>query len=306
LAKILTGTASWTDPTLLQSTWYPEEATTPEARLKFYASNFPLVEVDSSYYGLPAENTAKLWAERTPDQFTFDFKAFRLFTGHQTPMKNLPKAVREQLPDHLRERKQVYAKDLPEEVVDNVWNMYRSALLPLHEAGKLGAIFLQFPKWVFFNRYNLRTIARARERIPDYRMAVEFRESSWMNEQNAPKTLDFLREHGIAYTSVDEPQGTRASIPPIAASTNPDLSVVRFHGRRQETWDKSGVGVLERFRYLYDESELIEWVPKIKELAEESKEVHVLMNNCYSDYSVRNARQLSLLLESAGAPVATA
>jgi uncharacterized protein YecE (DUF72 family) len=81
---------------------------------------------------------------------------------------------------------------------------------------------------------------------------------------------------------------------------------VRFHGRRQETWDKPGVGVEERFKYLYSEGELSEWVPKIERLAGETEQVHVLMNNCYADYGVRNARQLSLLLESAGAPVASA
>jgi uncharacterized protein YecE (DUF72 family) len=81
---------------------------------------------------------------------------------------------------------------------------------------------------------------------------------------------------------------------------------VRFHGRRTETWDKRGVGVEERFKYLYSDQELEQWVPKIERLAEESGQVHALMNNCYSDYGVRNAKQLSLLLEKAGAPVASA
>jgi uncharacterized protein YecE (DUF72 family) len=111
--------------------------------------------------------------------------------------------------------------------------------------------------------------------------------------------MRFLREHGIAYTSVDEPQGTAASVPPVAKATSDELSVVRFHGRREETWDKPGVGVEERFKYLYSESELKEWVPKIERLARESREVHALMNNCYADYGVRNAKQLELLLQPA-------
>jgi len=145
-------------------------------------------------------------------------------------------------------------------------------------------------------------ILEARSRLPDYPIAVEFRQPSWLREDHRQETLDFLAEHGIAYTSVDEPQGTAASVPPIAASTS-DLAVVRFHGRRTETWDKRNVGVEERFKYCYNEQELSEWVPKIEALAGEAKQVHVLMNNCYSDYGVRNARQLTLLLEQDGAPV---
>jgi uncharacterized protein YecE (DUF72 family) len=305
MGEILTGTASWTDPTLLESGWYPTDAATPEERLRYYASQFPLVEVDSTYYSLPGERTAVLWADRTPDHFTFDFKAFRLFTEHPTPVKALPKTVRENLPAELREKSNVYQKDLPNELVNEVWEMYRKALMPVHSAGKLGAVFLQFPHWVYFSRENLDRIARARERLPDYRLAVEFRQPSWMSEEHAEQTLDFLREHGVAYTSVDEPQGTRASVPPVAAATS-DLAVVRFHGRRAETWAKQGVGVEERFKYLYSEDELKEWLPKIERLASETKQVHALMNNCYADYGVRNAGQLASLLVHDGAPVARA
>lgn len=296
VGEVLTGTASWTDPTLLDSAWYPPDAGTAEERLRYYASQFPLVEVDSTYYSLPAERTAALWVERTPEHFTFDFKAFRLFTGHPTPVKALPKALRESLPATLKEKTNVYAADLPRPMLDEVWDMYRRALMPVHSAGKMGAVFMQYPKWFFFGKDSLRAILDAQERLPDYRVAVEFRQPSWMTPEHQTATLDFLRQHGIAYTSVDEPQGTSASVPPVAAATS-DLAVVRFHGRRQDTWDKRNVGVEERFKYLYSDAELAEWVPKIEHLRRETREVHVLMNNCYADYGVRNARQLELLLQ---------
>jgi uncharacterized protein YecE (DUF72 family) len=305
VGTVLTGTASWTDPTLLAANWYPEDADTPEERLRFYASRFPLVEVDSTFYSLPAERTAVLWADRTPDHFTFDFKAFRLFTGHPTPLKSLPRNVRDALPAALHEKRNLYLADLPPELVTELWDMYRRALMPVHSAGKLGAIFLQYPKWFFYGSDSMNRILQAREHLPDYRVAVEFRQPSWMTDDHAVKTLNFLRQNGIAYTSVDEPQGTKASVPPIAAATA-DLAVVRFHGRRQETWDKPGVGVEERFKYLYSEEELGQWVPKIEELQRETREVHVLMNNCYADYGVRNAQQLGTLLQQSGVPVATA
>jgi uncharacterized protein YecE (DUF72 family) len=306
MGTVLTGTASWTDKTLLETTWYPADANNAEERLRYYASQFPLVEVDSTYYSLPAEQTAVLWVERTPDHFTFDFKAFRLFTGHPTPIRALPKAIRESLPATLREKNNVYQADLPKEMVREIWDMYRRALMPVHSAGKLGAVFLQYPKWFFFSDDNWKQILDAREHLPDYRVAVEFRQPSWMNERNMERTLEMLRRNGIAYTSVDEPQGTRASVPPIAAATTTDLAVVRFHGRRKETWDKAGVGVEERFRYLYSDEELSTWVPKIESLQRETREVHALMNNCYADYGVRNAQQLKLLLEQSGVPVAAA
>src|SRR5579859_2057732 len=113
VGEILTGTASWTDPTLLESGWYPENAATPEDRLRHYASKFPLVEVDSTFYNLPSERVAELWTTRTPERFTFDFKVFRLFTGHPTPVRALPKAVREELQPRQREKGTVYQKELP-------------------------------------------------------------------------------------------------------------------------------------------------------------------------------------------------
>jgi uncharacterized protein YecE (DUF72 family) len=302
MGKILTGTASWTDPTLLATDWYPPGATNAEDRLRYYTSQFSLVEVDSTYYGLPSEQTAVLWAERTPEDFTFDFKAFRLFTGHPTTLKVLPKAIRESFSAELQGKSSVYSKDLPAGAVDEIWKMYREALMPVHSAGKLGAIFLQFPKWIFPGRDSFGMLEAARDKLPDYSIAVEFRNPNWFSEKNRQRTFDFLRDQGIAYTSIDGPQGTPASVPPIAEATS-DFAVVRFHGRRAETWDKPGVGVQERFKYLYDEDELREWVPKIERLAGETKEVHVLMNNCYADYGVKNAKQLEALLQVAPAGI---
>jgi len=94
VGQVRLGTASWTDRTLLESGWYPPEADTPEKRLRYYARQFHLVEVDASYYALPGEQTAALWAARTPDRFTFNVKAFSLFTQHPTPVAALPVDLR--------------------------------------------------------------------------------------------------------------------------------------------------------------------------------------------------------------------
>src|SRR5258706_14859013 len=95
MGQVRVGTASWTDRTLIESGWYPPEANNPEKRLRYYARQFPLVEVDATYYALHAEQTARAWAERTPPDFTFNIKAFSLFTQHPTPIRAFPADLRE-------------------------------------------------------------------------------------------------------------------------------------------------------------------------------------------------------------------
>src|SRR5207237_10840402 len=119
---IRVGTASWTDPTMVaQGVFYPTDANTAEERLHYYAEKFPVVEVDATYYALPAERTAQLWADRTPPDFTFNIKAYALMTGQGTETRRLPKAIREALPPEMQEKTRIYAKDFPAEVNDEVW-----------------------------------------------------------------------------------------------------------------------------------------------------------------------------------------
>jgi uncharacterized protein YecE (DUF72 family) len=294
------GTCSWTDPTLLKAGWYPAEADSAEARLAHYASQFPVVEVDSTYYSLPSERNATLWAERTPPGFTFDVKAFSLMTGHGTALAKLPPILRDSLPPPAAGKGgNLYLKDLPPEAQRWIWQAFDDALAPLAQAGKLGAILLQFPPWFAISRENKRYLEQCREMLPQRRLAVEFRQRSWLEERNAQETLAFLAQNDLSYVCVDEPQGFRSSIPPLTAVTNPALSVVRFHGRNRENWEARGISAAERFRYLYGEQELAEWVPRIGEVSAQASETHVLFNNCYSDFGVRNAADLARQLELA-------
>jgi uncharacterized protein YecE (DUF72 family) len=293
---IRVGTASWTDPTMTAAgVFYPPSANTAEERLQHYAATFPLVEVDATYYALPAESTAKLWVERTPPDFTFDIKAHALMTGQGTETKRLPKAFRAELPEPVATKARIYAKDLPAEVLDAVWTWFRDGLGPLIEAGQLGSILLQYPRWFFPSSENRATIEDAVDRLAGLACAVEFRNASWLNEKNAERTLRFLRDRGIAFVMVDEPQGFKSSVPPVTAVTS-DLALVRFHGRNKETWEAKGITPAERFRYLYSRDELGEWVPRIRQVATEARETHVLMNNCYANYGTTNAREIAALL----------
>jgi uncharacterized protein YecE (DUF72 family) len=291
MGDIRIGTASWTDRTLIESGWYPPEATNPEKRLRYYASRFPLVEVDSTYYALPAEQTAASWAARTPTGFTFNVKAFSLFTQHPTRIAALPVDLR---PAAERAGKDpVYLRQVDPAVTDQAWERFLTAIDPLRQAGKLGAILLQFPPWFPISRTAKSYILSCAERIAPDRVCVEFRNRTWMTPENQQETLQFLADHELPYVCVDMPQGYPSSIPPVVAATA-DLAVIRLHGH-SDKWDSKDIH--ERFGYRYSETELATWASQIRALADRADTTDVLFNNCYSDYAQVNARQLAALLD---------
>ncbi|MEV4546125.1 DUF72 domain-containing protein [Micromonospora echinaurantiaca] len=291
MGDIKVGTASWTDRTLLDSGWYPQTADTPEKRLAYYARQFPLVEVDATYYSPPAERTARLWAERTPAGFTFNVKAFSLLTGHPTKVSALYKDLR---PD--TDKRNLYPDDLPPQAYEEVWTRFLSALDPLIEAGRLGALLFQFPPWFTIKRDNKQYLLEVERRCAPLRPVFEFRHASWFDGSNADETLAFLRQHRLAYVCVDMPQGHRSSVPPVLAATA-DLAVVRFHGHSDKWTSKD---IHEKFGYRYSDRELKDWAPKLRELADSTEQTHVLMNNCYRDYAQTNAATLAGLLDTDG------
>jgi len=288
MGEIEVGTASWTDKTLLDSGWYPQTADNPEKRLAYYARQFPIVEVDSTYYGPPAEQTTRLWAERTPPGFTFNIKAFSLLTGHPTKVSAIYKDLRPETG-----KKNVYPADLPPQSYEEIWSRFLSALDPLAAAGKLGALLFQFPPWFGIRKSNKEYLLEVVARCKPLRPVFEFRNASWFDGANQNETLDWMRAHKLPFVCVDMPQGHRSSIPPVAAATSPELAVVRFHGHSDKWTSKD---IHEKFGYNYPKAELARWVPKLKELAAEARTTQVFMNNCYTDYAQRNAATLIDLL----------
>ncbi|MEV1332373.1 DUF72 domain-containing protein [Micromonospora costi] len=289
MGDILVGTASWTDRTLLDSGWYPRTADTPEKRLAYYARQFPLVEVDATYYSPPAERTARLWADRTPARFTFNVKAFSLLTGHPTRVSALYKDLRPQT-----DKRTVYPGDLAPQAYEEVWTRFLSALDPLVEGGKLGALLFQFPPWFTIKRDNKQYLLEVAKRCAPLRPVYEFRHASWFDGANRDETLAFLRTHELPYVCVDMPQGHRSSVPPVLAATA-DLAVMRFHGHSDKWTSKD---IHEKFGYRYSDRELRDWAPRLRQLAGEARESHVLMNNCYRDYAQTNAATLASLLDA--------
>ena len=296
-SRVLVGVAGWTDPSLVEAGhFYPTHASTPEERLRFYASRFPLVEVDATYYAMPSRGTAAAWASRTPPHFIFDVKANALMTGHAADVRQLPDWLRRALPRGPATPSRIYGRDLPAELLEEVWRRFLDALSPLREAGKLGAVLLQFPRWFQPSRESAALLRLARERLGDVTGAIEFRHRSWMEGRIASRTLALLRELELAYVIVDAPPGMQSSMPPIVAVTSPKLAVVRLHGRRSARWEARNDPATERYRYLYDRSELAEWVSRFPDIAQHTQGVHVVHNNCHANYGTTNADEITQML----------
>jgi uncharacterized protein YecE (DUF72 family) len=299
-SNIAVGTASWTDKTLIDcGRFYPKEAKTAEARLRYYASQFPVVEVDSSYYGIPTAANAQLWAQRTPEGFTFNVKAFRLFTGHQTSPCVLHKDIQQALGP--RPPTLLYYRDLPAEIRDELWRRFIDALAPLRASGKLGAVHFQFAPWLLPERDGLAHVARCVEKMEGHLLAAEFRNKSWFGADATQRTLALERELALVHTVVDEPQGFANCVPCVWEVTNPRLAIVRLHGRNRETWNRQGLSASSsRFDYLYAQDELAAMVPQIQAIARRASRVQVLFNTNMQDQGQVNARLMARLLGSTG------
>jgi len=305
--RILTGTASWTDPTLLAcGRFYPPHARTPEARLRHYASQFGLAEVDATYYGMPSGHMAHLWATRSPAGFVFDVKAFRLFTGHPTPLRALPADIRRELgagDDDAWPARQgaadpaLFYRQLPADLRGELWRRFLVALEPLRLADKLGAVQFQFAPWVRRDARGMELLRDCARHMDEHLMAVEWRHRSWFDGAAATaSTLALERELGVAHTVVDAPQGFDNTVPAVWETTHPDLAVLRLHGRNAAAWNHSGGASSGRFQYEYTPAELAELADRLKRLAERVRTAHAVLNTNYQDQGMRNAAGLAAAL----------
>lgn len=268
MSRILVGTSSWTD----HEGFYPPNIPDRE-RLRFYARYFPIVEVNSTYYAIPSRRVVQGWVERTPPEFVFDVKPPRQLTA--TPEQPGGEAP---VPD------------------SEIAARFLDAIEPLIAAGKLGAITFQFPPSYRNTEEHREYLRLLPELFPGLSISVEFRRRDWLDERHAHQTLELLREAGLSYTMVDEPQIGIGCVPPIYAVTNSRLAVVRFHGRNAETWYRFTGKTGERFNWEYRQEELEEWRPKLLRAAAEAQEVHVFFNTNYGNQGPRNAVLLMDLL----------
>jgi uncharacterized protein YecE (DUF72 family) len=260
--KIRIGPAGWS-----YNDWkgvvYPPSANSKFDPLAYLAKFFDTIEINSSFYRPPTTSTTKSWARRVADNpdFMFTAKLHRVFT---------------------HERGKATAADLKD---------FREGMEPLREAGKLGALLLQFP-WSFKNTDDERTyLERLLEQFKEYPLIVEVRHTSW----NTPEIYEELEERGVGICNIDQPLFSR-SIKPSALTTSP-LGYVRLHGRNYQSWFRDKAPRDERYNYLYSVDELDPWIVRIKEVAKQTKESYVITNNHFLGKAVVNALEIMSTLE---------
>lgn len=285
MGNIRVGTCAWAD----HEQFYPPGLKSGD-RLAYYAQFFSIVEVDSTFYAIQPRRYFQTWAERTPDGFIFNVKAYGAMTKHH----------REPRPG--------------DEDILEVFKRFDHAVEPLKEAGKLRALHFQFPPWFVARPEHVEWLHFCRDFFPRDLLAIEFRHRSWFaNPERTEETLQLLRELDAAHVIVDEPQVGSGSIPQVMAVTNRRLAIIRFHGRNAQTWYIKGEKSADRFNYRYSMDELQGFASPVRSLAEEVDEVHLLMNNNRGNYAVHNALDLMQILgqptpprDERGMPVADA
>ncbi|GGF92077.1 DUF72 domain-containing protein [Paenibacillus abyssi] len=263
------GLAGWGDHDSL----YPDKGSTKN-KLKTYSEWFPAVEVDSSFYAVQPLRNMEKWAGDTPDAFRFVVKAYQGMTGH------------------TRGR-------IPFEDEASMYKAFCDSLEPIVAAGKLEAVLFQYPPWFDCTREHVDKLREAKARMDGFTCALEFRHRSWFEPQMREKTLEFMRAEGWIHSVCDEPQAGAGSIPIVEASTDDELTVVRFHGRNVEGWHSSGQPNWRDVRYLYryNELELQEWTDRLRRLQKLSRRLCVIFNNNSGGDAADNAKRLMQMLQ---------
>lgn len=263
------GLAGWGDHDDL----YP--ARTPaKDKLAWYAKFFNVVEVDSSFYAVLGEEVYRRWLAETPSDFTFIIKAYQGMTGHsrgKTPFGG------------------------PGEM----FQAYLDSIHPVVESGRLKAVMFQFPPWFDCTAEHVRQLRAIRKWMGNLPLALEFRHQSWFTPANRERTLEFMRQEGWIHIVCDEPQIGQGSVPTVLEPTDPELTIVRMHGRNAAGWSQASAPNWREIRTLYRYSleELQEWVDMLNQLLSKgTQEICMIFNNNSGGDAASNALDMMGLL----------
>ncbi|HXF04078.1 MAG TPA: DUF72 domain-containing protein [Blastocatellia bacterium] len=247
---------------------YPHPAPRGFDPLEYLARYFDTIEINSSFYRPPTTAMTRRWVARVGEnpRFKFTAKLYRKFTHERTPT--------------------------PEDEAS-----FKRGMEPLVEAGKLGAVLLQFP-WSFKNTPDAREyISELVRRFAEYPLVVEVRHASW----NVESVYEFFREHNVGFCNIDQPV-FRRSLGPTRRVTAP-VGYVRLHGRNYDNWFSESATAAARYDYLYSHEELKPWIENIRAIAQTAADVYVITNNHYQGKGVVNALELKADIEGTAVPV---
>lgn len=248
-------------------------APNPKRKLLDYASHFPVVELDSSFYAIPSKKNILNWIETTPDTFQFIVKAYAPLTTHKSRIEETRS-------------------------LGTIFEVYKLAFQPMVDSGKVKAFLFQFPPLFSCQREHVEYLRMVRRLMGDWPVAIEFRHRSWYSEEFQESTLNFLKEMNFIHVVVDQPQTPHNSVPFTPIATNPDLAFIRLHGRNYDGWLGDDTKDWRTFRTLYDysEEELAEIKQAALNLEKQAKEVVVIFNNNSGGHAAPNAKVLQKLL----------
>ena len=285
-AKILVGTASWSDPGFVEF-WYPKKMR-PTDRLGWYAQHFNMVEVNSSFYSVPDPLLVRRWCDATPPNFVFNVKLHQFLSHHSTRAKLLPPALQKKL--RLNKNARV---ERNEETMQELLRALTPSLEVLRRAEKLGILLLQLSPAFSPRKHNLAELEDVLELLRDYLVAIEWRNRNWAEGEQLQKTLDFMRKQNAIFVNVDAPAEKHFTIMPsdLDAITNKEGAYLRLHGRDPRAYI-TGKTVATRFNYNYSDAEIEEIAARSERLSAKAKEVHVIFNNNARDYAPHAALRL--------------
>jgi uncharacterized protein YecE (DUF72 family) len=247
------------------------------------------VEVNSTFYGIPAQTLIQRWCDQTPEGFTFDIKLHKLLSRHAAKMESLPPVL----------RKQASAKGeniiLNPEIEAAVAKTFREVVKPMVEQGKFGRFLLQLSPAFSPRSHQLQELEQLIS-IMSPQMAVEPRNRNWLVGEQKADTVAFFTKHDVPLVMVDAPADEHFTIlPRFEEVTSPSLAYLRLHGRNAKAY-LTGKIVATRFDYDYSDEELKEVYQDVERMTGQAKDIHVIFNNNRSNYAPKAAERFKTLL----------
>ena len=280
--RVVVATGGWS-----AEEWYPPGLPAGD-RLPSLAERLEAVEIDSSFYALPAARTVQRWAKITPEGFSFTAKLHRALSRHAAPLKSLPRDLRDGVQETERGRV-VLDEDFEAALCARTLEVFE----PLFEAGRLSCFLLQLTPSFNPGQHRLTELEALVQALAPVPLAVELRHRGWMDRRD--KTLGWFRDVGVAYVSVDAPEtDAPVAMPRADAVTRSDLAYLRAHGRNAEGYLR-GRSAAERFDYAYKKAELRELAERARRLAEDAERVECVLAN--GGHALESALALRELLD---------
>jgi len=263
---ITIGLTGWSD--------HPLIAPNRQRKLEDYASHFPFVEMDTSFYGIPSEKSIHSWIDKTPDAFQFIPKAYSPMTLHKPWEQEFSN-------------------------ITELFDTFKVRFYPLVKEKRVKAFLFQFPPFFHYNQKNIDYLYTVGHQMGALPVAIEFRHPSWFQPKNKKHTLNILKENFFSYTVVDQPQTPGNSIPTLLEVTNSQLALYRLHGQNYSGWLNANEDPdWRKTRTLYDYNleELQNIQKNTEKLAKQVEEVAVIFNNNSGGHAAKNAKELQNMM----------